>query len=70
MLEDELMQKTSPKDAPIVYQTQMKWLWNPLVYKLLRNTMEMGVCKTNEQMGKLIQGANTRLQLFKNGCLK
>jgi hypothetical protein len=32
--------------------------------------MEMGVHKTNGQMGKPIQGVSKKLQLLKNGCSK
>jgi hypothetical protein len=38
---------------PIVYQTLTKWLWNPHVKKPKKNTMEMGVHRIVEQMGKV-----------------
>jgi hypothetical protein len=31
-----------------MYYIQMKWLWNPHVYKFLKNIMEMGVYKIDK----------------------
>jgi hypothetical protein len=70
MLKNELMQTTLPKDPPIVYQTRMKWLWNPFVYKLLINIMEMGVHKTNEQMGKVDPRCRYKIAIPKKWLFK